>query len=173
MSYNNYGAFAGYPGTNRFYPQYPNQTTPPTYPQQSMYPQQNQTPPLQQVPSEIPIQEIRYLKADEIKGYIVDPGRKSMLIDKENGLVHIKWCDMAGNSAVRMFSFKELDDKDIPSDKKLPEIDLEQFVKKEDLEKIGFLTAEDLKKFSIKVGEKLESLEKKIKISNFLEEEDK
>ena len=169
MNYNNYNPFGGYPTANRYYPPYPQQAQ--QYQQPQTYAQQQPQQPIQQNFAEVPIQEIRYLTADEIKGYIVTPGSKSMLVDRENGLVHIKWCDMTGQSSVKIYSYTETTDEAVTTKQQKLDINLEELVKKEDLK--PFLTTEDLKRFSAKVSEKFDSLEKKIKFNDFLEGENK
>lgn len=171
MSYNNYNySYGGYTaGNNRYYPQYTPQAQPQVQMQpqmQPMYGQQNQVQqPIQQNFAETPIREIRYLNAAEIKPYIVDAGTKSMLIDRENKLVHIKYANSSGESTEKIYSYAEVEKQ--VEEKNTPQIDLSGFVKKEDL--TGFLKADDLKEFSAKLDEKLNNIEKKIKISEFLE----
>ena len=167
MSYNNYNyPYGGYGSNNRYYPQY--NTQPIQQQMQPMFQSQNQVQqPIQQNPSEVPIQEIRYLTADEIKAYIVMAGTKAALIDRENKLIHIKYADMTGQSSVKIYSYSEFEGDIASQGVKTPQIDLDSFVKKDDLN--GFVKAEDLKQFSAKLDEKFTSIEKKIKISEFLE----
>lgn len=185
-SYNGYSA-----GTNRFYPQYSQQQL--QQPQQVQNLQQNQQlqqpqmqmqpmfspqmqmqmqQPIQQNFAEPPIQEIRYLNADEIRSYIVMAGCKSMLIDKENKLVHIKSADMNGQSSVKIFSYDEYKGNlDNDKNNNQSQINLDILAKKEDLG--NFVSAEEFKQFSSKLQETLSNIEKKIKITELLQGEQK
>lgn len=107
--------------------------------QQMQQPIQQQ--PIQQQPvmpkiSDLPIQEIRFLTADEIKAFIVMPNNKVMLVDKANGLAYIKSADAMGQSSSDVYSFTKLEDENSQNLK-------EQYVSKDDLK--SFLTKDDLK----------------------------
>lgn len=136
-------------------------------PQQVNYPQQMVSPvttqisspqTVQQVPSvaDLPIQQIRFLTADEIKGFIVMPNEKAMLVDRANKLVYIKSADAMGQSFMETYSYDKYD-----AEKKAEEEKVE-YLRKEDLG--NFLTKDDLKAFS----NKLDKLEAKINLGNLL-----
>ena len=79
---------------------------------QPMYQQNMMQQPIQQVAQpEVPIQEIRFMTAKDINGYILLPNQKSLLIDRASNLAHIKYTNAMGESSERVFSYKELDDK--------------------------------------------------------------
>lgn len=118
-----------------------------------------------------PIQGIKFLTADEIKAYIVMPNCKEMLIDKGNGIVHIKSADIMGQSSDKMYKFEEIPENDTSSENKAKEtveINTDNYVKKDDLS--SFVKSDDLADFIKQTNEKLERLEKKIKISEIMGE---
>lgn len=112
--------------------------------------------PMQQpvVPPEQAYNEVRFLTADQIKGFVINPGQSALLVDKDNKLAYDEKCDMSGNFFKKVYSFKELEDN-------APEVkgfDETQFVKYDDLEKLK---------------EEINQLHKQIKINNILNEDKK
>ena len=135
------------------------------------YNQQNfMQKPVQQ--SDLVFNQIRYLEEDQIKSYIPMIGEKSMLIDRTNCVVSIVSCDSNGNTSRDMFSFSRYEPKTKSSTEILnKDIDFSEFVKKEDLN--TYFKAEDFKKFSDEFSSRFDKLEKKIKISEIMNEENK
>ena len=131
---------------------------------QPMYQQNMMQQPIQQVAqSEVPIQEIRFMTAKDINGYILLPNQKSLLIDRASNLAHIKYTNAMGESSERVFSYKELDDKTTDNGE-MAEKTTANFVEKTELDK--FITKDDFKALT----SKLESIEKKIRINEILNE---
>lgn len=131
---------------------------------QPMYQQNMMQQPIQQVAQpEVPIQEIRFMTAKDINGYILLPNQKSLLIDRANNLAHIKYTNAMGESSERVFSYKELDDKTADNGE-MAEKTTANFVEKTELDK--FITKDDFKALT----SKLESIEKKIRINEILNE---
>ncbi len=133
---------------NRNYPQY--------YPQYQQYPQ----PTYQQIPVEQKFQDIKFLNAEQIKAYIVLPGTKEMLIDKENSMAYIVSADNMGNSTIKKYSFVDLNEP-----KEDAKTDMNEYVKVTDLDK--FVQKADLQALlpldSIKSLEnKLQALESRL-----------
>ena len=131
---------------------------------QPMYQQNMMQQPIQQVAQpEVPIQEIRFMTAKDINGYILLPNQKSLLIDRASNLAHIKYTNAMGESSERVFSYKELDDKTTDNGE-TAEKTTANFVEKTELDK--FITKDDFKALT----SKLESIEKKIRINEILNE---
>ena len=131
---------------------------------QPMYQQNMMQQPIQQVAQpEVPIQEIRFMTAKDINGYILLPNQKSLLIDRASNLAHIKYTNAMGESSERVFSYKELDDKTTDNGE-MAEKTTANFVEKTELDK--FITKDDFKALT----SKLESIEKKIRINEILNE---
>ena len=131
---------------------------------QPMYQQNMMQQPIQQVAQpEVPIQEIRFMTAKDINGYILLPNQKSLLIDRASNLAHIKYTNAMGESNERVFSYKELDDKTTDNGE-MAEKTTANFVEKTELDK--FITKDDFKALT----SKLESIEKKIRINEILNE---
>lgn len=108
---------------------------------------------------DLPIQEIRFLTADEIKAFIVFPNNKVMLVDKANGLAYIKWADAMGQSNSSVYSFAKVDSENPTKT---------EYASKDDLKE--FLTKEDLKAFETKI----DKLQTQIRLSElFTKEESK
>ena len=110
---------------------------------------------------------IRYVSPEDYDKYIVGLGQTDMIINKENGLVKIVSSDMVGNSFTRSFKFEELNSNK-PKEEQKPEIDLSGYVKKDDLN--DFIKIDALTQFSKQIDDKLSKIEKKIKISEIMEE---
>lgn len=126
---------------NRNYPQY--------YPQYQQYPQ----PTYQQLPVEQKFQDIKFLNAEQIKAYIVLPGTKEMLIDKENSMAYIVSADNMGNSTTKKYSFIDLNEP-----KEDTKTDMNEYVKITDLDK--FVQKADL--LTLLPLDSIKSLENKL-----------
>jgi hypothetical protein len=125
-------------GYQQYYPQYP------------QYQQPIQQPVVQQSVQEQQIQGIRFLNAEQIKGYISFPNTKEVLVDMENGLAYVVSADNMGISTSKKFSFKSLDEP--KTEEKEPKIDMSEYVKISDLDKFvqktdldGLLRQDDMK----------------------------
>ena len=93
------------PSFNAYNQPYYNYGQPYNQPQMQQPVQQNQ--PQQQTP----IQAIRFLNADEIKGWAVQPNTSEMLVDRTNKQVTIKTADAMGESSVKTYSYTSLDEE--------------------------------------------------------------
>lgn len=139
---------------NRSYLQY--------YPQYPQY-QSSIQQPIAQQPVQEQIQNIKFLNAKQIQGYIPFPNTKELLLDMESGLAYLVWADNMGISSSKKYSFKSLDEPKV--EEKQAEIDLSEYVKVADLEK--FAQKADLQALlpldSIKyLEDKIKSLESQI-----------
>lgn len=132
---------------------------------QPMMPMYNQQQPIQQVMpqqismAELPIKEIKFLNANQIKGYIPDAGTKSVLVDRQNCLAHLIGADYSGNTQTEIFKFESYK----PEEEKpviAPILDDKLYVKKEELEEL----------FD-NINKKIEKLSKQIRISELLTED--
>lgn len=166
MPINPYGGYTNpYLNQNRYYtPQYTPQVQQPYMPQPVMQqpvaqPQPIQQP-IQQQSFDMPIQDIRYLTADEIKAFIVMPNTKVMLIDKDNKLAHIKSADAMGQSSSKVYSFSEyVAEAPKPAEVVQPQIDTSMFV-----------SSKDFSEVTDKIMSKLEKLEKQVNIKSILKD---
>ena len=165
--------YGSYPYGQQYYPNYGqnnynyNNTVAPRQPQAPVNQAQTVNP------YEQPIQNIRFLSEDEIKGYIVMPGTKEMLIDRVNGVAHIKSANTMGESFSRVFKFEELPNGQVPQKKS--EIDTSMFVKTDTLTDIireelkGFVRVEDIKDINLKI----DRLQKQVRINDILKGDNK
>lgn len=120
-----------------------------------------QAVPVQTQPYDIPIQEVRFVNADEANAFIVMPNTKVMLIDKNNGVVYVKSADAMGQSSKELYKFEKVDSLDAVSSKE------SNFVKKDDL--AGFAEKADIKE----LVDRIDRLQKQIKINDIITEGDK
>lgn len=56
----------------------------------------------------MPVQDIRFLNADQIKSFIPPIGSTVALIDRDNSLLHLESADSFGNLSKQIYSFKKL-----------------------------------------------------------------
>lgn len=151
-----YNAYQNYPYTNYAAPNYFNQ---PQF--QAQQPQQvmRQVQP-QQAQYEMPIQDIRFVTSEEAKAYIVMPNTKVLLIDRQNGMAHLKTADNMGQSVTQCFKFNAVnaDGTPIKEQSPQPQINLDEFIKKSDISALGFVTVEQYNS----LAQKLEQLQKQI-----------
>ena len=158
----------GYAGMSRFPVAPYNQPVMSMYGQQQIMPQQMQQAVQQPMPqqvsmAELPIKEIKFLNANQIKGYIPDAGTKSVLVDRQNGLAHLIGADYSGNTQTNIFKFETY----IPEEEKpvvAPVLDDKLYVKKEELK-------EELDTLFDGINKKIEKLSKQIRISELLSED--
>lgn len=158
----------GYAGMGRFPVAPYNQAVMSMYNQQQTMPQQMPQQPQQVVPqqvsmAELPITEIKFLNANQIKGYIATAGTKSVLVDRENNLAHLVGADYSGNTETNIFKFETYTPKE-ENPVVAPILDDKLYVKKEELQNELDDLFDDLNK-------KIERLSKQIKISELLAEE--
>lgn len=162
MNNNNYNSYLSpnMYGNGRFYNNY----NPQPQPNFNMQMQMNRQ-------SDLPVQNIRFVNADEMKGYIVFPNTTEMLIDRDNKIVQLKSADQIGYSTTKTFRFEEINEpsqKVATSNENLSQIDLKDYVKKEDL--TDFIKVDALTQFSRDLDEKFARLEKKISLNNIIGE---
>lgn len=100
------------------------------------YQQPIQQQPVVQKPSELPISDIRFLTADQIKGFIPSLGTKALLIDKDNSLAYIVAADIMGNMYNESFSFTSLKSEPVKEEKKEEKQDFSNFVTKEEIKEL-------------------------------------
>lgn len=161
MAYNGFG----YIPNSQYYPQYNGYTN--NYMQQPM-----QRPQMQS--QDTPINEIKFVTADEAKAYIVMPNTNAMLIDRTNKIAYIKSADNLGQSRNVMYKFEEITGEQVSQlGSKPQEIDTSLFIKKEELD--SFVKKADLGSFITKediatLNEKIDKLQKQIKINEILGE---
>lgn len=141
----------------------------PTYQQQMTQPQmmQQTQQQYQQTKYDAPIQDIKFVTADEAKAYIVMPNTKVMLMDRDKSIFYIKSADSLGKSTLEGFKYSRLEDESAQSVS--PQIDTKDFIRREDLQSVlsGFLTREDVKDFITKdelkgIDNKLENFQKQM-----------
>jgi hypothetical protein len=153
--YQNYGYQPNYQQPNYMQRQYAPQ--PPQMPQnqqQAFSPMQ--TPP----PMETPIQDIKFVNRAQAEAYIVFPNTKVMLIDTENGMVHIKTADNMGQTKTDYFRFEQVnpDGSPIKAQEPIPQVNYDEFVKVEQLKEFGFVTIEQYNA----LAQKLDQMQKKL-----------
>lgn len=153
-SYNPYQNYGMYPN----YQQSINQ-------QQAVQNQQYQQ--YQQTQYDVPIQDIKFVTADEAKAYIVMPNTKVMLMDRDKSIFYIKSADSLGKSTLEGYKYTKLEDNS--SESVSPQIDTKDFVRKEDLQSFlsDFLTKDDVKDFITKdelkgIDNKFETFQKQM-----------
>lgn len=141
MYYQNpYGSYGVPNYMQRGYSTQPQPMGQPTQPQ--MQPQQPQMTMPQQMPMEMPIQDIKYVNKAQAEAYIVYPNTKVMLIDKESGIVYLKTADGMGQSKTDYFRFEPInaDGSPIKPQEPTPQVNFDEFIKKDQIGKLGFVT---------------------------------
>ena len=121
---------------------------------------QPQMQPQPQVQYETPIQDIRFVTSEEAKAYIVMPNTKALLIDRQNGIAHLKSADNMGQSVSQFFRFEAVnaDGTPLKPQEPMPQVDFSDFIKKSDISQLGFVTVEQYNTLSAK----LDQLQKQI-----------
>jgi hypothetical protein len=111
-------------------------------PQQQQMPPAPQNQPQAQPQYEMPIQDIRFVTAEEAKAFIVMPNSRVLLIDR-SGTAYLKTADNMGQSVTQYFKFEPVNADGTPiRPQEEPTIDLSAFVKREDLQSLPFVTME-------------------------------
>lgn len=168
MAYNGFGTYSSNPYLNPSIRPYQSYTPP--MQQSYMQPQMMVQQPIQQQSiqpqqtsqqsMEMPIQDIRFLTADEIKAFIVPSGTTALLIDRTNKLAHLKTADTMGQSSSKVVKYEDyIEEKPKQEEPVQPIIDTSLFVEKKDFE-----SSMD------KIAKQLDKLEKQIKINSILKE---
>lgn len=125
---------------------------------------QPQMQPQPQPQYEMPIQDIRFVTAEEAKAFIVMPNTSVLLIDKSSGIAQLKSADNMGQSNSKHFRFEEVnaDGSPIKPQEQPTQPDFKDFVKLSDINKFGFATMEDIKGLGFATTEQLNQLSLKI-----------
>lgn len=162
-----------YLNSNQTYGMYQPSYQPSSMAQQQMAQQQSYSQPQY----DAPIQDIKFVTADEAKAYIVMPNTKVMLMDRDKSIFYIKSADSLGKSTLEGYKYTKMEET--PSENVSTQFDTKDFVRKEDLESFlsGFLTRDDIKDFITKeelkgIDNKLEKFQKQI-VGDMLKGENK
>lgn len=133
-------------------------------PQPQQMPSTPQNQPQAQQQYDMPIQDIRFVTAEEAKAFIVAPNTSVLLIDKQSGLAQLKSADQMGQSASKFFRFDEVgaDGKPLKPQEQPTQPDFKDFVKMSDMNTFGFATMDDIKKLGFATTEQLSQLSQKI-----------
>lgn len=124
--------YSTYPYGNYGMPSYSQRPYAPQSQQAMQNTQQIPMQPQPQMQYEMPIQELRFVTSEEAKAFIVMPNSKALLIDKNNGVAHLKVADNMGQSQTQYFRFEAINEDGTPIKPKVdtPQIDLEDFEKR-------------------------------------------
>ena len=132
-------------------------------PQPQQMPVQPQNQPQSQPQYEMPIQDIRFVTAEEAKAFIVMPNSRVLLIDR-SGMAYLKTADNMGQSQTQCFRFEAVNADGSPIKPQEPptQPDFKDFVKMSDMNTFGFATMDDIKKLGFATTEQLSQLSQKI-----------
>jgi hypothetical protein len=110
----------------------------------------------------MPIQDIRFVTAEEAKAFIVMPNSRVLLIDR-SGMAYLKTADNMGQSQTQCFRFEAVnaDGTPVKPQDQPTQPDFKDFVKMNDIGNFGFVTVDDLKKFGFVTNEQFQILVKK------------
>lgn len=138
------------------YPSYANYGYQAQMQQRGQMAMQNQQQPRPQQPPiqyDAPIQDVRFVTSEEAKAFIVMPNSKALLIDKGNGIAHLKMADNMGQSVTHCFKFQQINPDGSPiAPKETPQpLDADKFAKREDLE--GFVSIQQYEELASKLKE--------------------
>lgn len=146
------------------YPTYQTQYVPAqayNYVQQPIMQQQSMQPAQQNQPIDYPISDIRFLNADQIKGFIPPIGSRVILVDRDNNIAYLETTDYMGNFSKEMYSITKIKESNAQPDK-----EASTFVKQEDIE--NFVTKKDLESVSYGLSDlkvEMDKLNKQIQLS--------
>jgi len=73
----------------------------------------------------MPFQDVRFVTAEEAKGFMVLPNSNALLIDRQNKIATLKMADGMGQSTTQLYKFEPLTEK--------PGVDLSVFAKKDEV----------------------------------------
>lgn len=97
------------------------------YGYQPMYQQARPQPqPTQAIGS--PFQDVRFVTAEEARGFIVMPNSNALLIDRQSKIATVKISDAMGQSTTQLYKFEP-----IQEGATAPQIDLSLFAKKNEV----------------------------------------
>lgn len=132
-------------------------------PQPQQMPSAPQNQPQAQPQYEMPIQDIRFVTAEEAKAFIVMPNSRVLLIDR-SGTAYLKTADNMGQSQTQCFRFEAVnsDVSPIKTQEQPTQPDFKDFVKLKDIGTFGFATMEDIKNLGFATTEQVSALSKKI-----------
>jgi hypothetical protein len=132
-----------------------------TQPQQMPSAPQNQ--PQAQPQYEMPVQDVRFVTAEEAKAFIVMPNSRVLLIDR-NGMAYLKTADSMGQSQTQCYRFEAVnaDGSPITPKEQPTQPDFKDFVKLQDVDKFGFATLDDIKRLGFATVKQVEELSQKI-----------
>jgi hypothetical protein len=136
----------------------------PNYGAQPQQPQmQSQPQPQAQPQYEMPIQDIRFVTAEEAKAFIVMPNSRVLLIDR-SGMAYLKTADNMGQSQTQCFRFEAVnaDGSPIKPQEQPNQPDFKDFVKIQDVDKFGFATLDDIKRLGFATVKQVDELSQKI-----------
>lgn len=163
QNYANTGYNAYMPYTQRpFYGGY-QQPMQPLQPIQQPIPQQpigQQNIQVAPQPSIAPINDVRFVTADEAKGFMVLPYQNALLIDTTNKMAWLKMADGLGQSTTKFFKYSETEQPQAPNSQgEHAQVDLSNFAKKEDL--TVFATKQDMQA----IVQALDNLQRRLQIN--------
>lgn len=132
-------------------------------PQPQQMPVQPQNQPQAQPQYEIPIQDIRFVTAEEAKAFIVMPNSRVLLIDR-SGTAYLKTADNMGQSQTQCFRFEAVnaDGTPIKPQEQPTQPDFKDFVKLSEMNTFGFTTMADIKSMGFATMAQVEELSQKI-----------
>lgn len=122
-----------------------------------------QNQPQTQQQYDMPIQDIRFVTAEEAKAFIVMPNSRVLLIDR-TGMAYLKTADNMGQSQTQCFRFEAVnaDGTPINAQPTNNQPDFKDFVKLSDLKTFGFATMDDIKKHGFVTQDQFDQLSHKI-----------
>lgn len=132
-------------------------------PQPQQMPSAPQNQPQAQPQYEMPIQDIRFVTAEEAKAFIVMPNSRVLLIDR-SGTAYLKTADNMGQSQTQCFRFEAVnaDGSPIKPQEQSTQPDFKDFVKMKDIGDFGFVTIEELKKYGFATTKQYQELSQKL-----------
>ena len=131
--------------------------------QPQQMPSMPQNQPQAQQQYEMPIQDIRFVTAEEAKAFIVMPNSRVLLIDR-GGTAYLKTADNMGQSQTQYFRFEAVNADGSPISPQEPTEpqNLKEFVKFSDLSALGLITMDDVRGCGFAKKEQIEQLIKKV-----------
>lgn len=132
--------------------------------QPQQMPSMPQNQPQAQPQYEMPIQDIRFVTAEEAKAFIVMPNTSVLLIDKSSGVAQLKSADNMGQSNSKHFRFEEVnaDGSPIKPQEKPSQTDFKDFVKLSDIKQLGLATMEEVKRCGFVTADQLKEVFEKL-----------
>lgn len=114
----------------------------------------------QMPPTDMLINDIKYVNRAQAEAYIAFPNTKVMLIDRESGIVYIKTADGMGQSKTDYFRFEPInaDGSPIKPQETMPQVDFNDYIKREEIPNLGFATVAQYND----LAQKLEQIQKQL-----------